>query len=306
MTSIEWTDETWNPLAGCTRASAGCDNCYAARMALRLEAMAQADIAAGKDPGGKTKYIGVATRNGRGVPAFNGTINLDTDALNVPLNWRKPRRVFVNSMSDLFHPGVPFRFVADAFTVMRLSPRHTYQVLTKRPGRMADFQRQHYPNGFPANVWAMTSVENQAAADERIPDLLRVRAAVRGLSMEPLLGPVNIGFGGVMPNRWQWLDGDSLHWVIVGGESGPNARPMHPDWVRSIRDQCQAAGVPFFFKQWGDWCYPSQMTDGERRAWDVYHGTENVEERPAALGKKRAGRLLDGREWNEYPEVTIP
>lgn len=290
--NIEWTDTTWNPLAGCTRASEGCDHCYAAVMSLRLEAMAQADIDVGKDPGRKAKYIGIATKNRLGIPAFNGKINLDYEALKEPLRWKKPRLVFVNSMSDLFHRDVPFVFVAEVFATMELAPQHTYQVLTKRPERMLYFQRQHYPDGLPANVWVGTSVEDQETADLRIPHLLKVKAAVRYLSMEPLLGRV-------------LLDGECFHgidWVIVGGESGHRARPMHPDWARSIRNQCVAAGVAFHFKQWGEHIHESQYYDMAEPI-DPDRWMHICRNGFAKVGKHIAGRLLDGREWNQFPNT---
>lgn len=315
--SIEWTDTTWNPLAGCTRASPGCDNCYAAVMSIRLEAMAQADIAAGKNPGSKAKYIGVATKNKQGVTAFNGKINLDEDALEEPFKWRKPRRVFVNSMSDLFHKDVPFEFVAKVFAVMEGTPQHTYQVLTKRPERMLAFQQNWYHFGFPANVWAMTSVENQETADERIPFLLRVTARVRGLSMEPLLGPVDLSGGRFTVHSSTKLsysqppvvvdyrepDGSSprIHWVIVGGESGPNARPMHPQWARSLRDQCAAAGVPFFFKQWGGWAWSGDYITDKLYADPIRHAFPDKTVM-VKVGKHAAGRLLDGRTHDEFSQ----
>lgn len=325
--SIEWTDATWNPLAGCTRASAGCDNCYAAKMSLRLEAMALADIEAGKDPGGKRKYIGIAVKNGRGVPVFNGTINLDEVELQRPYSWKKPRRVFVNSMSDLFHKDVPTKFIVDAFKVMRDNPQHIFQVLTKRPERAAALWPPllHQIGGeWPANVWIGTSVENQETADLRIPELLKVPAAVRFLSMEPLLGPLDL----TRINTYLWrgaeyvnaLTGDlygifgvkvgnaqgKIGWGIVGGESGPNARPMHPDWVRSLRDQCVAAGVSYFFKQWGRWIARNQWIKSGRVLADVpdkaYVNGKPIEgDQVYAVGKHVAGRLLDGRTWDEFP-----
>lgn len=332
---IEWTDTTWNPLAGCTRASAGCDNCYAAKMSLRLEAMALADIEAGKDPGGKQKYIGVATKNGQGVPAFNGTINLDEDELQRPYSWKKPRRVFVNSMSDLFHKDVPEWFILSAFNVMRDNPQHIFQVLTKRPDRAASFTNR-LPS-VPRNVWMGTSVENQEQADLRIPHLLNIPAAVRFLSMEPLLGPVDLrnfdygkergltmGHDWLTGEEWShsevfgggnsWLEADEadeygekrIHWVIVGGESGANARPMHPDWVRSLRDQCVDAGVPFFFKQWGEWLphgqsvKPISTRSGNFHTWSSFPFDWSK-----YVGKKSAGRLLDGRTWDEFPTVEL-
>lgn len=322
MSKIEWTEKTWNPLAGCTRASPGCDNCYAAGMSLRLEGMANAKIAKGEDPKQLSKYIGVATRNAKGVAAFNSVINLDYEALNEPLTWKKTRLVFVNSMSDLFHHNVPDGFICAVFDVMKQTPQHTYQVLTKRPDTMAAWQQEYMPEGLPANVWVGTSVENQAAADERIPHLLNVEASVRFLSMEPLLDKVDT-------SRWLvpiWFNSSfgavkmrgSIHWVIVGGESGHNARPMHPDWARSLRDQCQEAGVPYFFKQWGKWAPCQTLVDGwtvltqtagndiARRIGNNIKIVENGWDMSlmASVGKGKAGRLLDGREWNEMPNIA--
>lgn len=263
--AIEWTETTWNPLAGCTRASEGCDNCYAAKMSLRLEAMAERDITDGRDPGGKAKYIGIATKNGKGVAVFNGKINLDMNALHEPISWKKPRMIFVNSMSDLFHKDVPFSFVAQVFETMRLAHWHTFQVLTKRPERMYAFWQWVQVNHISLaaywplpNAWLGTSVENQEQADKRIPELLRVPAAVRFLSCEPLLGAIDLedlAYEAVGPD---WAGFNRLiDWVIVGGESGANARPMNIKWVYDIRDQCVNAGVPFFFKQHGEFVpYP--------------------------------------------------
>lgn len=350
---IEWTNATWNPLAGCTRASEGCDSCYAAKMAIRLEAMANADIAAGKDPGSKGKYIGIATKNGRGVPIFNGTINLDIAELQRPYTWKKPRMIFVNSMSDLFHKDVPEWFINDVFRVMAENKQHIFQVLTKRPQRAAD-----WANGMlPKNIWFGTSVENQEQADKRIPELLTIPAAVRFLSMEPLLGPVDlwewIGRFDWRPTYDYWrawlkmhgMDTDGkpvliekggIDWVIVGGESGPNARPMHPDWARGIRDQCQEAGVPFFFKQWGEWIptktrnvvrdhqlgtfepYTTAASTDKRRigktVWYAFPKDRSTAREPypqvldieimKRSGVKNSGRMLDGREWNEFPQAV--
>jgi protein gp37 len=287
---------------------------------------------------------------------------LHPDRLDQPLRWRKPRRVFVVSMGDLFHKDVPDKFIDRVFAVMALSPQHTFQVLTKRPARMAEYVqlmiggRRHLGDAlgeigyegfagrlaivrafgvkfgtiaeppyrpFP-NVWLGTSAENQQAADERIPTLLQTPAAVRFVSCEPLLGPVDLRpwLPFVMPPHDEidedprvvgyppesaFRDADKLRWVICGGESGPNARPMHPDWARSLRDQCQRAGVPFLFKQWGEWLPVSQATlgrpgqvasvrsclagDGESADVDSWY----------RVGKKAAGRKLDGRTWDEHP-----
>jgi len=289
---IEWCDTTWNPITGCTKISQGCKNCYASELHNRRH---KAYLAGAKLPAQYAKPF--------------ETVQLHPERLEMPLHWKKPRRVFVNSMSDLFHPNVPDYFIGMVFAVMALAPHHTFMILTKRPERMekifkrssgefwgtvrVNLLRKGYPlpddetaiHPLP-NVWLGVSVENADHLD-RIDLLRRNHAAVRFISFEPLLGPVDN------------VDLTGIQWVIVGGESGPNARPMHPDWARSIRDQCQAAGVKFFFKQWGEW-YPSpyqgRHTDHAGFKFDKPTNTIRV-------GKKAAGRLLDGREWNEYPEA---
>jgi protein gp37 len=208
---IEWTEATWNPVTGCTKISQGCKHCYAERMARRLQAMGQA------------RY-----RNGFAV-------TLHEDLLDLPRQWRRPRRVFVNSMSDLFHTDVPLEFIRRVFDTMEGCPHHTFQVLTKRSDRVRDLASS-LP--WPANVWMGVSVESEQVL-HRVEDLRRVPAAVRFLSVEPLLGPIRS------------LPLDGIHWVIVGGESGPGSRRMEQEWVESILDQCRAANVAFFFKQWG-------------------------------------------------------
>ncbi len=225
--SIEWTDATWNPVAGCTPVSPGCLNCYAARMALRLATMPN---------GTGHKYAGTAKRARDGRPVFTGHVNLDREALDVPRHWRLPRIIFVNSMSDLFHEAVPFEFIRDVFRVMEECPQHTFQVLTKRPERALDLSPD-LP--WPRNVWMGTSVESDKYIG-RVRTLSKIHdAAVRFLSCEPLLGPL-----ARLPLK-------GMHWVIVGGESGPGARPMLEQWVLQIKEQCEARGVAFFFKQWG-------------------------------------------------------
>lgn len=262
---IEWTDATWNPTTGCDRVSPGCDNCYALTMAGRLKAMGQPSYQNDGDP--RTSGPGFA-------------LTLHKDRLDQPLRWTRPRRIFVNSMSDLFHPEVPDYFVRQVFTVMGLAGHHQFQVLTKRPQRMA----RHLGSGDRAeiltdgplpNVWLGTSIESDKYVF-RARHLAETPAAVRFLSIEPLLED--------LPS----LDLEGIDWVIVGGESGPGARHMHPAWVQRIRDLCQEQGVPFFFKQWGAW--KPLYTYGTHRV----AGFENV-------GKKKAGRELDGRTWSEYP-----
>jgi protein gp37 len=241
---IEWTEHTWNPVAGCDIISPGCSNCYAMRMARRLELM------------GHKKYQNL-TRISGGRPKWNGKISLDYEALEAPKSWRNGKLIFVNSMSDLFHEDVPFDFIQDVFKTMEATPQHTYQVLTKRAERLATLAPKI---SWPKNVWMGVSVENSDYL-YRIEHLRTVNAAIRFLSLEPLLGP--------LPN----LDLTAINWVIAGGESGPNARPMDPEWARSIRDTCAAYRVPFHFKQWG------------------------------GVNKKKTGRILDSRTWDEFPTL---
>ncbi|MDC4224078.1 MAG: phage Gp37/Gp68 family protein [Candidatus Manganitrophus sp.] len=229
---IEWTDTTWNPVTGCSKVSQGCKNCYAERLAHRLQAM------------GLHRY-----RNG-----FN--VTLHEQAIDEPFTWKKPRKVFVNSMSDLFHEEIPLEYIQRVFAVMATVPRHTFQILTKRSGRLREVAAK-LP--WPSNVWMGVSVESSDMLF-RVTDLETVPAAVRFLSCEPLLGP--------LPQ----IPLMHIHWVIVGGESGPGARPMEPSWVYEILRQCRAANVPFFFKQWG------------------------------GVRKSRTGRVLNGRTYDEYPD----
>jgi len=315
---IEWTDATWNPLRGCSKVSDGCRNCYAESVANRFSGPGQ-------------PYEGTIS-NGR----WNGQIRLVPEVLEQPWKWQRPRRIFVNSMSDLFHPNVPFEYIDQVFFTMAIAKRHTFQVLTKRPERMLEwFNRDvgewseplfawRMKNWPLPNVWLGVSVENQKAADERIPLLVETPAAVRFLSCEPLLGPVNLGKWLLTPG-WapSYYDPDNIHgypnaeptnehiqWVIVGGESGRNARPMHPDWARSLRDQCHASNVPYLFKQWGEWG-PAELHDDDSVLYGEWHKQggfiesclcEKGEGTVQRVGKKRAGRELDGRTWDEYPE----
>ena len=218
--SIEWTEATWNPTTGCDRVSNGCDNCYALALAKRLKAMGTAKYQTDGDPRTSGPGFGVAVHR---------------DALSLPYRWSRPRLVFVNSMSDLFHAKVPIGFVRDVFDVIRETPQHTYQVLTKRSTRL---RRMADHLDWPTNLWMGVSVEDEEQLP-RIDDLRQVGAAVRFISAEPLLGP--------LPS----LDLDGIHWVITGGESGPGARTCDPNWVRQVRDVCAEADVPFFHKQWG-------------------------------------------------------
>lgn len=273
--SIEWTEFTWNPTTGCDRISAGCDNCYALTMARRLKAMGQAKYQTDGDP----RTSG---------PGFGLAVHPDT--LDDPFTWRKPRKVFVNSMSDLFHARVPLDFVRRVFEVIEATPQHTYQVLTKRASRLP---RVADKLPWPRNLWMGVSVED-ASELHRIDDLREVPAEVTFLSLEPLIGDLGD------------LDLAGIQWVIAGGESGPGARPMHPDWARSIRDQCVEAGVPFFFKQWGSWAPSGWHGIGRPLPGSIFVG-DPVDEQGhrvemTRVAKKSEKRELDGREWNEFPQ----
>ena len=232
LSTIEWTEATWNPVTGCSKVSAGCLHCYAERKAARLQAM------------GQNNY-----RNGFAVTCH-------PQMLDMPKRWKKPRLIFVNSMGDLFHEQVPMEFVQQCFAVISDTPQHTYQLLTKRSERLAELADAL---DWSMNLWMGVTVESQAEV-KRIADLRRVPAAIRFLSIEPLLGPI------------EEIDLSGIHWVNVGGESGPKARPMKEEWVMAIRDRCLQEDVPFFFKQWG------------------------------GVRKKATGRMLDGRTWDAMPE----
>jgi protein gp37 len=352
---IEWTDASWNPIVGCSIVSPGCTHCYAMRQAQRVQGMMRAQ--------GKESHYDGTTKVVKGKPVWTGTMREAPEHLVLqPLRWATPRMIFVNSMSDLFHESVPNEWIDKVFAVMALAPWHTFQVLTKRAERMRAYvndpetpQRVYdlacdmatsgiarnvvlaLPDVTPpaaltghgvtlgrwplANVWLGVSAEDQRRYDERRDALRATPAAVRFLSIEPLLGPIGLNLSGLSQVY------RPIHWVIVGGESGPDARPMHPDWARSLRDQCSAAGVPFFFKQWGEWeawiCAVEGKThmlhlDGKLEAWrpgdrehmaflqanNPYQQQSNAPRaRPVArVGKRYTGRLLDGREHNGMPE----
>lgn len=264
-TGIEWTDATWNPTTGCSKVSSGCDNCYAERLANRLHQDTY------------TQRLPVVDTEAHRQDPF--AVRIWPKRLSVPEQWSSPRHVFVNSMSDLFHKAIPEEFVRQVFQVMLRVDRHVYQILTKRPARAARFLNEKHSDLFsgerlPDHIWVGTSVENQEV-DYRIRHLTAVPASVRFLSCEPLIGSLDLepflihtngrGAGPDAPGH--------IHWVIVGGESGPGHRDIDPDWVRTLRDQCLNAGVPFFFKQWGGWT------------------------------PKANGRRLDNKKWNQMPDV---
>lgn len=285
-TAIEWTESTWNPVTGCDRVSPGCDHCYAQALARRLKAM------------GSPRYQKDGSRKTSG-PGFG--VSLHPDKLAEPFTWRRPRTVFVNSMSDLFHNEVTDEFIAQVFAVMSAAADHRFQVLTKRPRRMVTLlQRASFLKAVQAaamnwtgdnvewplpNVWLGISVENQKWADQRIPLLIETPATVRFLSCEPLLGPLDLDRH-LLGSHQQSIDRhvqlaeqarQLIHWVIVGGESGPNSRPIRSDWVRSLRDQCVGAGVPFFFKQWGGRTPKAGGRHLDRRTWDELPQSSSVD-----------------------------
>lgn len=312
--TIEWTDATWNPITGCTMVSAGCTNCYAMRLA-----------------GGRMKNhpsrVGL-TRESGGRPVWTGKVRFNIRWIDEPLRWTRPRRIFVCAHGDLFHEEVPDEWIDRVFAVMALAHRHTFQVLTKRPERARAYLNTPgvigravaqaikminegqtkssfmvAPDQLP-NVWLGTSIEDQVTADARIPHLLATPAAVRFVSAEPLLGPVDLrtvdaddtgetdALAGLTfcEGRNEPADHAAIDWVIVGGESGPGARPMQEEWALALRDQCVAAGVAFHFKQWGEFAPSTEFRDGERLM--------------VRRGKADAGRVLDGRKWDEMPAVS--
>lgn len=356
-TGIEWTDATWNPLRGCSRVSEGCRHCYAEGVARRFS-------------GAGLPYEGLIAKGGQ----WNGAIKLVPEMLDQPLRWTKPRRIFVNSMSDLFHENVPEDFIDQVFAVMAMAERHTFQVLTKRPERMRDYcqrlqaraseiaQRAVFlwggvdPDGLYdwvqdrvargplPNVWLGVSAEDQLTYDDRVGVLEQTPAAVRWVSLEPMLAAVNAnlamcmnGHGWVTPvvvnngkdygcphcmtvvtrcgsrGPGAFLKSRGIDWIVVGGESGKGARPLHPAWVRALRDQCKAAGVPFLFKQWGEWLPAEAMEVDEEQTLrvqrQIIHGNHanlyvfDDLQQMGRVGKKTAGRLLDARLHDGYPEV---
>lgn len=345
--NIEWCDASWNIVRGCSRVSEGCRNCYAERLAARFQ-----------KPG--MPYSGLIAKGGQ----WNGRVVLVDHKILEPLAWKKPAKIFVNSMSDLFHGEVPLEFIDQVFAVMAACPQHIFQVLTKRPERMALYLNSHdrvdriaraaktmslfcaassleqmRADGYLPNVWLGVSAEDQITANDRLWMMIQLPAAVRWLSAEPLLGAIdfeepgntgNLATGVHLQTNVHSEVFPGLDWVVVGGESGPRARPMHPNWVRGLRDQCIAAGIPFFFKQWGEWMPRADLMAGgeknfaasgpqSKRRPDVLrlgehakkvHTCENGTADKGGdifmqrVGKKHAGRLLDGLTWLQFPDTA--
>lgn len=302
---IVWTDATWSPVTGCSKVSTGCKNCYAER---------EVESRWSKNP--KSVFYGRAFTD----------VRCHSNTLEQPLHWKKPRKIFVCPRGDLFHEDVPDQFIADVFGIMAAASQHTFQVLTKRPERALQLLGAGCMGGFEQaveeclalysdkdliwplpNVWFGVSVEDQAAADERIPRLMETPAVVHWISVEPMLGAVSctVPFDGgrVDMLHRDFLGHPRIDWVVVGGESGHKARPMHPDWVRSLRDQCAAADVPFLFKQWGEWA-PNCLCKSDKPHKETKRPEPGKMGCMFRCGTKAAGNLLDGQEWNQYPEVT--
>lgn len=276
-TSIQWTEKSWNPVRGCSRVSEGCRNCYAERQAARFCA---------DDHSAFHGFVQIAN----GHPQWTGKVELIGDRLLDPMRRRKPSMIFVNSMSDLFHEALPDEAIAEVFRAMYKADWHTYQILTKRADRLALLMPRLVATfGIMPQVWLGVSVENQATADARIPLLVMAPAALRFISYEPALGPVDF-------TRFRL---DQLHLIIAGGESGAAARPPDPAWMRSARDQCAKAGLHFFFKQWGEWL--PAMCEGA--VVDGNPAVINRSDAPVRVGKTRAGAFLDGLEHRGMPPV---
>lgn len=296
-TDIEWATDSLQVSVGCTKVSSGCKNCFAERMSYRLACMANADIKAGHDPGRKRYYLDVIDMD---TKRWNGKIALVPEALEDPLRWRKPRRVFIDSMSDLFHENMPFLDIADAMQTMMVCQQHTFMLLTKRPQRMLEYFKFHASffkeaPDVPANVWLGVTVEN---ADQvyRIDILNQIKAAVRFVSFEPLLDDVAAA---LQPGM------EKIGWAIVGGETSHGARPMNPNWVRALREWALCWGVPFFFKSFGEFVtIPHAYDLGVELSIAQAMNANTLGGGFVRIGKKRAGRLLDGRTWDEYPEVA--
>ena len=337
-TGISWTDATWNPVIGCRRVSPGCENCYAERQAVRLGNMGQQD------------YEGL-TNGDLKKPRWSGIARFLPGRLDQPIRWKRPGKIFVNSMSDLFHSDVSFEEIAAIFGVAAMAPQHIFQLLTKRHVRMEEFflwaagdgrregdtivddcimralEQLHWVDDAPAgeyeqadwplpNVWLGVSVEDQARANFRIPYLLMCPARVHWLSCEPLLGAVDIQEAYESGN-YELYNGNQIEWVVVGGESGPGARPMHPEWAEHLRDQCLGFEIPSHFKQWGNWSTiyrceddpdfrnPPEVNNHTKRRWLNYEGGYGFHGHAVVavenVGKKKAGRVLDGLTWDEWP-----
>lgn len=282
-TKIQWATKVWNPVTGCEKVSEGCAECYAEKFAKRLKKM--------PNPKVSDKY-----KNG-----FKPTCH--PESLKEPEKWKKPQRVFVCSMGDLFHEDIPFEFITKVFATMVMHPKHTFMLLTKRPERMKEFIDWVNPNCLIdlKNIWLGVTAENQERFEERVSILLQIPARIHFVSIEPMLNSVNLNKAFVIPNV-EDVTMHTVNWIICGGETGSNARPLNGDWVKNLRDQCYVSETPFFFKQWGEYItipredvkkYPLSILKTDLHYHCVY----------ARVGKKAAGNLIDGKEWNQFPNA---
>ena len=337
-TKIEWTNETWNPIIGCSKISEGCKNCYAERMAGRLSNITKTAY-----------YLKVVEQNRpallviKGLPKWNGETQFINQQLLKPTQWKKPRKIFVCSMGDLFHESIPFEWIDVVFSIMSDIDQHIYQVLTKRPFRMQqfyDWKAKQLGVKWQAkdNVWIGVTVESQEQVYRILP-LLKVPSKIRFISCEPLLSNIDLYpwldeyIGPSETGHNDWLNG--LNWVIVGGESGPEARPMHPEWVRSLKNQCKISGTPFFFKQWGEWYTDWLNIQTKEPVFKMYPNYQKFQQKlwvrkgdscidmngkicknggdmktasyPVAImqkiGKQKSGVILDGKEYKQFPKI---
>lgn len=316
MKNIEWATKTWNPIIGCSKVSEGCDNCYAEKMACRLAGMQNKQIG--------TDYSSVTSVNRDMKPKYWGGNSLYRyDQVTKPARWKKPQTIFVCSMGDLFHKSVKFEFISAVYDVMCDYSHHTYIILTKRPERMLQFyewKKEYYGVKWQAknNIWLGVSAENQNQANKRIPILMDIPALIKFVSIEPMLGDIDLtkikegvgltfdylnGYGFSLGEKY--IDGPKLNWVICGGETGHNARPMHPNWVRLIRDQCKKANVPFFFKGWGEWQPTHFGGMGNTSGKNNFNWCERGEKWQwmCKFGKQNSGLLLDDEKHYEFPKI---
>jgi protein gp37 len=294
MTKIEWTDETWNPIIGCRKISPGCQNCYAEKMAFRL---GHGQLS--KNEGLSLKYSRIIDCNSK---TWNGRSEIIEESMIRPMKWKKPKKIFVCSMGDLFHESVSFKWIDEVIKVIKQCPQHTFQILTKRPDRMLEYFKNYYQliPRMIRNIWLGVTAENQEQANFRIPILLEIPSIMHFISIEPMVASVNMNEIGFHKFK-AWLSGSyqySIKWVICGGETGQNARPLHPDWVINLKNNCVENNIPFFFKSWGEYwpCVSGRIY--REKTIDFIDGVSM-----AKVGKKLSGCMIEGKEYKQFPKI---